>query len=866
MTGKDGRPWTTLFRTPQMHAPSGAWLEAFSKWDAQAMLMAVPWTILAASLTFFITIYAVEVTVPSLLPLLEKVVAVVQYFVAISAGLYLPVALVLERPSSCCWKSGPRRPAEGWLCLLAVAACSVIALTYARSSHSLPDRSRRITFIHGSAAFRMAATAEFLLQIGWLWSAAGLRCEEGMTVPRWRRWSYLLLTMLWMFTWWGPTDHGRHASMADHAMVLVGYTSRVILFVYCVTRACRKCTRHCQCVCFCALCRDDWRCLENLPCTPGRPRLRYLLYYLLTRPPFLIIMNLPLGYPLALGASLALVLRCSLILLIAVALRPAPASSVKEHRLEVDTREKFDLLLALRLCDFSCETYLGTPMPAVVIVSGSSHSVLNGKYKQDGRDKDDHPQYLQQTSQARLRYSEGTWEVSWAPRGVADPHVRAFVQDEARSPDQVDGLWFEVHGEEQVSSTSMRVSLPESELRRDWEVSGGCDQLDVQWLLAEHQGCLRQEEPEDVSPNEMGNERSSTGQEATKPKEVSLVVAFRGTQSVTNVATDVRISMVPLAEESTTGPFGSAEGQQPVCFDLRQKVLAKLEYLEQLRAAPTNPFSPVRAAHAEARAPLHVEPDEELQSDARHDVRDDGPDSILSGCCRFVTLCCTRLFFPFLPSDFEDDDEDLGLEALERVRVHRGFAEAYGAVRADILAQLKERLHYWHGKDAVVRVYATGHSLGGAIANLFALDLSAAPEDKARSFPFSEPVVVYTFGSPRAGNAAFRSIYNAFVPETYRVVASRDLVPTLPPSIAYRQLGREVWLDDAGELTFVMSWAMRHILPARDSIWYHAMLSYFRLLNRAYLRKTGRAFPSSFRGEHNVREALDGKPTSEIAN
>ena len=29
---------------------------------------------------------------------------------------------------------------------------------------------------------------------------------------------------------------------------------------------------------------------------PGRARLRYLLYYLLTRPPFLIIMNLPIGH------------------------------------------------------------------------------------------------------------------------------------------------------------------------------------------------------------------------------------------------------------------------------------------------------------------------------------------------------------------------------------------------------------------------------------------------------------------------------------------------------------------------------------------------------------------------------------------
>lgn len=116
--------------------------------------------------------------------------------------------------------------------------------------------------------------------------------------------------------------------------------------------------------------------------------------------------------------------------------------------------------------------------------------------------------------------------------------------------------------------------------------------------------------------------------------------------------------------------------------------------------------------------------------------------------------------------------------------------------------------------------------MGGAVASLFAqgaqrplwaldlgvrLDLSAAPLDDERSFPFDGPVVAYTYGAPRvgapllhglretsAGNAAFRSVYNALVPQamarhmqqavrqTFRVVGSRDVVPTLPPSIVYR--------------------------------------------------------------------------------
>lgn len=83
-------------------------------------------------------------------------------------------------------------------------------------------------------------------------------------------------------------------------------------------------------------------------------------------------------------------------------------------------------------------------------------------------------------------------------------------------------------------------------------------------------------------------------------KTVSIVVAFRGTASVTvlseclsrdcsrpslslfspalmlcsevkNMLTDVRISLQPLAEESKTGPFGLCEGPSE-CFDLEPKV------------------------------------------------------------------------------------------------------------------------------------------------------------------------------------------------------------------------------------------------------------------------------------------------------
>ena len=65
-----------------------------------------------------------------------------------------------------------------------------------------------------------------------------------------------------------------------------------------------------------------------------------------------------------------------------------------------------------------------------------------------------------------------------------------------------------------------------------------------------------------------------------------------------------------------------------------------------------------------------------------------------------------------------------------------------------------------------------GHSLGGALATLLALDVVA-------NTSFKNPTV-YTYASPRAGDTAFTVFYNHMVPNTVRVANRMDLVPKLP--------------------------------------------------------------------------------------
>lgn len=102
----------------------------------------------------------------------------------------------------------------------------------------------------------------------------------------------------------------------------------------------------------------------------------------------------------------------------------------------------------------------------------------------------------------------------------------------------------------------------------------------------------------------------------------------------------------------------------------------------------------------------------------------------------------------------------------ERVRVHRGFEDQYHAVRAHVSMAIGR--HYQRGDDVVF----TGHSLGGALAQLAAVDLATNGGGPV-------PTRVYTFGSPRVGDGRWVRAYDRTIGEgkTVRFVFQRDPVP-----------------------------------------------------------------------------------------
>ncbi|MEX2461829.1 MAG: lipase family protein [Paenibacillaceae bacterium] len=99
---------------------------------------------------------------------------------------------------------------------------------------------------------------------------------------------------------------------------------------------------------------------------------------------------------------------------------------------------------------------------------------------------------------------------------------------------------------------------------------------------------------------------------------------------------------------------------------------------------------------------------------------------------------------------------------------HLGFTEIYATARMQIIQALTKC-------DSSKKLIITGHSLGGALATLCALDL-------AYNTKFAPPIV-YTYGAPRVGDPSFAAAYNQKIAFNHRIVIESDLIPLIPPPL-----------------------------------------------------------------------------------
>lgn len=128
-------------------------------------------------------------------------------------------------------------------------------------------------------------------------------------------------------------------------------------------------------------------------------------------------------------------------------------------------------------------------------------------------------------------------------------------------------------------------------------------------------------------------------------------------------------------------------------------------------------------------------------------------------------------------------------DKCDKCSIHTGFHKTYTDIKEQLFTKLESVIHKYPKAPIVI----TGHSLGGAVATVAAIDIQHYLNDKGHHNIIKE---VHTFGSPRVGNVAFADYYNKLIPQTVRVVHNKDIVPHAPPSfLGFSHVGTEVWLD-----------------------------------------------------------------------
>ena len=122
-------------------------------------------------------------------------------------------------------------------------------------------------------------------------------------------------------------------------------------------------------------------------------------------------------------------------------------------------------------------------------------------------------------------------------------------------------------------------------------------------------------------------------------------------------------------------------------------------------------------------------------------------------------------------SDYDMFKKRMNLDKLSDLEIHKGFADAmlitYDTVRLEI--------DTYRGRNLIL----TGHSLGGAMANLFYYIYERDVINVEKKLPITHCV---TFGSPRSirNYEPYSIRYNTQCPNNIRIFNKLDIVPYLP--------------------------------------------------------------------------------------
>lgn len=165
-------------------------------------------------------------------------------------------------------------------------------------------------------------------------------------------------------------------------------------------------------------------------------------------------------------------------------------------------------------------------------------------------------------------------------------------------------------------------------------------------------------------------------------------------------------------------------------------------------------------------------------------------------------------------------------------KVHTGFFKC--------MMEIKELVVKEINSFPLMDIIFTGHSLGGAIAMLMALELSVKGKLLEPSMGKDRNIEVVTFGCPAVGYDSFVDTYKLYGLDriTTRFAYRADLATHLPPNKKYEHVGQLIYINKNGKFfkDADFRWSLAGVFFSRTGIKDHKMDNYVNKITHGNLQ------------------------------
>jgi hypothetical protein len=153
-------------------------------------------------------------------------------------------------------------------------------------------------------------------------------------------------------------------------------------------------------------------------------------------------------------------------------------------------------------------------------------------------------------------------------------------------------------------------------------------------------------------------------------------------------------------------------------------------------------------------------------------------------CQCYITYNGANVFITFRgTTSIEDWKHNINTKTenvFSDLKVHKGFLDQYMSVRNKIYTAIPNI----HSEN----IFISGHSLGGALAYVCAVDIMSTTNNKN--------IKVFTIGSPRPGNNAFAEYFINNVKESKRYKNKGDIITKLPLRSKFKHVQPSISLEN----------------------------------------------------------------------